>query len=104
MYNRMRAGNETQLSFEKVRVFSISRTSKHLLLEYIVRGQQENNKLEFPFDELYVLEKYNRDQACLLIRNMPLDHRLIRLRDCLIQTFRTILGRTISKTTEIEHI
>lgn len=106
IYNWMREGQETRTFFDHVRVFSISLNAEKLIAR-VHRARplsDQENMLEFLWDELYVLPDYSRDQACLLIRNILLNYGVARLRGYLIKAYNTIIGCDLPDIRGIEQM
>jgi hypothetical protein len=95
MYNWMMQAGKEQEFFHKIRVFSLVFNAQDLSVR-IHRAERlptANGALKFQFDEFSPLDRYTRDQACLLINTILTNYATPELHPTLKAAFVEIVNQ-----------
>lgn len=88
----VRAGHEA-IFLRSVREFSIVLNAKDLVVR-LHRGEKLSTRaLGFRFDEFKVLDRYTKDDACLLVKTILTDYAAEELHPILKSTFDEIVNQ-----------
>ena len=97
IYQWMKEASEEDAFFDKVRVLSFVFNVKELNVRVhrAARSSSSTTKgaLRFVFDELYVLPRYTRDQACLLLNSLLENYAIKELHPILKRAFAAVVLR-----------
>ncbi|KAH6678696.1 hypothetical protein B0J14DRAFT_583272 [Halenospora varia] len=95
IYNWMVRSNREDIFLEEVRVFSVVFNAQDLGIRVhrAIKLPTEGGALSFGFDELRPLDRYTKDQACLLIQAIITDYAAKELHPTLKSTFAEIVNQ-----------
>ncbi len=85
----MRLSQEEKF-FEDVRVFSLVFNAQNLSVRVHRAEMRENETIYFLFDELLFLQRYTKDQACLLIKTTMAEYAAKELHPLLKAAFKEV--------------
>lgn len=90
MYVWMTVAGEQTTFFEKVRVFTVDLNAREPALWCYRAELDEQNRLRFEYQEVVSQKAYDRDDACLLIRNVLTEYGERKLHTILKKTFQRV--------------
>jgi hypothetical protein len=94
IYQWMERAGRSDIFFRDVRVFSIAINAQQIIARvHRAKPLDEGKDLEFLCHELPTLYGYNRDEACLLIRNILVEYGVKELHGILKATFEEVSRR-----------
>lgn len=90
MYTWMVRSGQEEKFYNNVRVFSLVFNAQDLSVRVHRAETRENESMYFLFDELLPLQRYTKDQACLLIRTTVAEYAAKKLHPLLKTAFKEV--------------